>query len=150
MSYTRTSIPRQHGMGKTRIYAVWNAMRARCSNPNNGSYADYGARGITVCERWQKFENFLADMGVPAPGMTLERKDNDLCYSPDNCVWAPRFVQNRNTRRNLFITYQGRTQILTDWARELDLPLLCIWKRLNRGWSVDRAFTQPVRKANRV
>lgn len=146
----RTAHNRTHGMARTLIYATWRAMRARCANPKNGSFADYGARGITVCERWQKFENFLADMGMPGPGMTLERKDNSLGYSPENCVWAPRSVQNRNTRRNLFITYQGRTQILTDWTRELDLPLVCIWKRLNSGWSVDRAFTQPIRKANRV
>jgi hypothetical protein len=73
-------------------------MRSRCNNPGHPRWADWGGRGITVCERWDKFENFLADMGEKPPGMTLERRDNDRGYGPDNCYWATPAQQNRNKR----------------------------------------------------
>jgi hypothetical protein len=81
-------------------YLAWCGMRARCENPNSISWADYGGRGIKVCERWEKFENFLLDMGKkPNPRLTLERRDNSLGYSPENCYWATRAQQSSNTRR---------------------------------------------------
>ena len=75
-------------------------MHARCYNPKHPRYADYGGRGITVCERWHSFENFLADMGEPPPGLTLDRINNDLGYSPENCRWATVSEQNNNQRRS--------------------------------------------------
>lgn len=81
-------------------YWIWNAMRGRCGNPKNKGYPGYGGRGITVCERWSKFENFIADMGRrPSPDLSLERKDNNGNYEPGNCIWADWFVQARNKRR---------------------------------------------------
>jgi hypothetical protein len=85
----------------TTEYRAWQRMKQRCLNPDHAAYADYGARGITVCRRWlNSFENFLADMGrKPSPELTLERKNNSLGYRPSNCTWAPWSAQNNNRRR---------------------------------------------------
>jgi hypothetical protein len=90
---------KSHGMYKTPTYNTWEHMLARCRNPNNKRWKRYGGRGITVCERWLTFENFLADMGEKPPGLTIERKDNDGNYEPGNCKWATTTDQNRNSSR---------------------------------------------------
>lgn len=88
-----------HGKTDTPEHRVWRHMLGRCFNPTDDAYRNYGARGITVCERWRTFENFLADMGErPTNNHTIERKNNDGNYEPDNCVWLPRPEQNRNRR----------------------------------------------------
>jgi hypothetical protein len=87
-----------HGLSRSRIYVSWCHMIDRCLNPNNAKFHHYGERGITVCERWKKFDNFYADMGEMPDGLTLERRDNSKGYSPDNCVWATYTEQNRNRR----------------------------------------------------
>jgi len=81
------------------MYNSWLGMRNRCSNPKNRLYKYYGGRGIVVCERWNSFDNFLADMGVRPDGLTLERINNDGNYEPNNCKWATMAEQNRNRRR---------------------------------------------------
>ena len=87
-----------HGRSRDRIYMVWNSMIQRCVNPRHRRYADYGGRGITVCDRWMKFENFLADMGEKPDGLTLDRIDNGRGYEPENCRWATYSQQNKNRR----------------------------------------------------
>jgi len=89
----------KHGMHGTRTYRIWKAMRSRCNNPNVTQYKDWGGRGITVCERWGRFENFLADMGEAPPDRSLDRIDVDGNYEPSNCRWATRLEQAHNTRR---------------------------------------------------
>lgn len=84
--------------GRVRAYSAWRSMRQRCQNAAHPDFRNYGARGITVCERWQSFENFMADMGFPPPNLTLERRDNDDGYSPNNCCWATRKEQRLNQR----------------------------------------------------
>lgn len=128
----------------SREYVSWLAMKARCFRPDDRCYADYGGRGITVCDRWaNSFEDFLADMGPRPKGMTLERLNGDGNYEPENCTWATLKTQNRNTRRNRLLTFHGRTQCLSAWAEELGLHPGKAAKRLKLGWSVERTFTTP-------
>ena len=95
---------RSHGMSKTPTYSVWCDMRKRCENKNNKSYPDYGGRGIKVCKRWLKFENFFEDMGLrPSPRHEITRLDNDGIYEPDNCQWSDNpigQIRNRRTHKN--------------------------------------------------
>lgn len=90
---------RTHGMARTKLYKVWDSMKQRCLNSNHPSFKDYGGRGIIVCQRWLKFENFAADMGKVPAGLTIERKNNDGGYEPSNCCWATRKEQRHNQRK---------------------------------------------------
>lgn len=134
---------KSHGMSKTPIHNLWNAMLQRCQNPNVRAYADYGARGITVCERWQVFENFLEDMGLPKPGMTLERQNNDLGYSKENCVWATKTMQANNRRSSKVIEFHGKRLTQSEWETELGLRRGQIYDRLSKGWSIERTLLTP-------
>jgi len=107
-----------HGMTRTSTYKTWGSMIQRCANPNN---ANYGGRGITVCERWKKFENFYEDMGKKPKGLSIERKDNSGNYCPKNCRWEAIKNQNRNKRSNVNIEYRGKTQCMSAWAEELGI-----------------------------
>lgn len=128
-----------HGMHATPTWQAWKDMKARCSNPNLKNYARYGGRGIRVCERWLKFENFLADMGIRPDGMTLERKENDGDYEPGNCRWATRLEQARNTRRNRYIEIDGKRLTLSEWARDRGVSRFLIRDRIDAGISAREA-----------
>lgn len=138
---------RIHGMSKTTTYNVWASMLQRCNNPNSDKYQYYGGRGITVCERWHVFENFLADMGErPSKNHSIDRIDNDREYGPDNCRWTTMRRQNRNRRSNIEIEYQGETMCLVDWADRLGLKYETVRQRIqNQGWSVENAFSHPIK-----
>lgn len=133
---------RTHGMTGTPVYKIWKGIRVRCYNPNSAIYPHYGGRGIVMCDRWREsFEAFFADMGERPPGHSVERIDNDGPYSPENCEWAAKVTQMNNMRSNHCITYQGKTQSLADWARELGIDYHRLRARIERGVPVERAFS---------
>lgn len=125
------------------LYWIWRAMLGRCKYKSDTGYKHYGGRGIRVCKRWMKFENFLKDMGKrPTPKHTLERKNFKGNYTPKNCIWATQKAQQRNKGNNRLITFKGKTQCVSAWAEELNMGDL-IQNRLDKGWSGKRALTTP-------
>lgn len=135
-----------HGHWQDPLRPTWVAMLRRCADPKDGSYADYGGRGIAVCQRWLEFENFKADMGERGTGLTLERKNGNGNYEPSNCVWATRKVQGRNTRRNRIETLNGKTCTLAEHAEDAKLAYDTVHCRLNQlKWSLHDALTRPSR-----
>ena len=125
----------------TAEYKIWCYMITRCTNPNAGCYKRYGGRGITVCERWRKFENFLADMGTRPDGLTIERKDNSGNYEPGNCKWATRTAQANNRRSSLNIAFGGKTMTLAEWGRTIGMPAGRLYQRIRAGWSIEKTLT---------
>lgn len=119
-----------HGMSYTGTYHSWSSMVKRCTNKKCKDFPSYGGRGISVCERWLKFENFLSDVGVKPKGMSIDRINNDWNYEPGNVRWANRKTQNRNTRRNRFVILRGQKFHVTDAARELGMPQASFYNRL--------------------
>jgi len=118
-------------------------MFQRCYNKNCGNYKRYGGRGISVCERWHTFENFLADMGDRPTGKTLDRyPDNDGNYEPGNCRWATRNEQNNNKRTSRFIEHDGRRKTIQQWSVELGLTQETIVWRLNAGLPIDKVLSR--------
>lgn len=107
-------------------------MKARCLHKSNPRFFAYGGRGISFDPRWESFTAFLQDMGERPFGKTLERKDNDGDYCKNNCIWATRSEQARNTSRTIHVSYQGKTQCLLDWARELGLGSRMLYYRFTR------------------
>jgi hypothetical protein len=133
--------------GKTsKMYWTWCSMRKRCYNAKTPSYRNYGARGITVCERWMTFANFLADMGDKPEGLSLERIDNDGNYEPGNCKWATPAEQNRNNRFTRMVTFNCETLCVVDWAKKTGIKRVTLEARLLAGWSAERALTEPTRR----
>lgn len=125
-----------HGHAKERTpeYQSWSAMKERCFRENHSHFDDYGGRGISVCERWMHFENFLADMGArPGDGYSLERIDNDGNYEPGNCRWATSLEQVRNRRCTVRLTSAGETLTLKEWSRRLKVSYQTLYGRYKRG-----------------
>jgi hypothetical protein len=116
-------------------------MLLRCSSNHKTHFSKYKARGIIVCERWKVFEKFYADMGDIPKGLTLDRINNNGNYEPLNCRWADKTTQARNRRFVRPLTYNGKTQLLTDWANELGVGISTLCMRLNHSkWSVERTL----------
>lgn len=133
-----------HGMFGTRVYKVWVGMIQRCHNPKDRGWRNWGGRGIVVCERWRhSFENFYSDMGAPAPGLSLDRIDNDGNYEPGNCRWVTAKEQQRNRRGNVFVDLRGEKKPVSAWAEEFGMDAELVRGRLYRGWDVERALTTP-------
>jgi hypothetical protein len=129
-----------HTVGdNSRTYRIWINMVSRCTNPKFDSFPWYGGRGIKVCDRWRKFQYFLDDMGVAPDEMTIDRRDSNGDYEPENCRWATRTEQANNTRRNRILEWNGRTYTQAQLAREVGVDQRRISERLNSGWSVERA-----------
>ena len=131
---------RIHGKGGTPTYLVWKGLRNRCNNPNDVGYKNYGGRGITYCERWEDYENFVQDMGNKPDGMSIDRIDVDGNYCKENCRWATRKQQNNNKRNSLNVTYNNQTLNLSEWAQLLKINYNTLYCRL-QSLPVDKAFT---------
>lgn len=136
---TRT---RTHGKSLSREYRIWCAMWTRCTNQNAAGYANYGGRGISICERWADFENFLQDIGNCPPEYSIERLDSNGNYCPENCKWADRITQARNTRRNRILTLDGVSKCLAEWASDLGIDQASLRERLST-WTLEKALTIP-------
>ena len=143
-----------HGMTKTRLYQEWAGMKARCYSPGNRNFKNYGARGIAVCPEWR--DDFMAfyewaikagyDDKAPRGVYTLERKDNNGHYCPENCCWATAAEQSQNKRNTIRLTYRGKTLTVSEWAKKTGISAARIRKRISSGWSVQRALTEPIHK----
>lgn len=130
-----------HRHTKTPEYRIWEAMKKRCRNSNDKRWNSYGGRGIRVCDRWEFFENFIADMGWrPEKGYSLDRIDNDGDYTPENCRWATIYEQNNNRTNNIRIEHEGRTLTLTQWANLYGVHPVTAKCRLQRGLAFTEAF----------
>lgn len=134
-----------HSMNRrtSRTYNTWVSMRYRCTKPDFMGFANYGGRGIKVCDRWlNSFDNFLADMGTRPPGKTLDRIDNDANYEPSNCRWATRTEQARHQVTTM-VTHEGTTRSAGEWERLLGLTKGLIFHRVKSGWPLHRVFEKP-------
>lgn len=133
----------KHGHAKpgnaTRTYRSWCKMKQRCESRTAHNWEHYGGRGIAVCERWQQFEFFLEDMGERPDDATLERIDNSLGYSPDNCKWATKSEQARNRRSNTMLTIYGKTMCLAAWIAISGAKQGTVSMRLKAGWAHKQA-----------
>lgn len=141
----------RHGMTNTPTHRIWRSMKCRCLNHKHKDYPYYGGRGITVCTKWiESFTVFHTYMGDRPDGMTIDRINNNGNYEPGNCKWSTRKSQRHNQRvhKNArFITSDGQTKTVTEWARDVGLLRPTLAKRLDKyGWSIRRALNTPCRE----
>lgn len=136
----------KHNMSHTPLYQKWASIKRRCYTPSVKSYKDYGGRGIKMCEEWKNsFESFMqwALQSGYSDGLTIERKDNNGNYCPENCMWIPFNEQQKNRRMCQFISYKGETKTLTDWCKTFNIPYKRVHNRIhNLGWSFERAISE--------
>lgn len=136
----------EHGLTHHKLFNVWKNMMSRCYRRTDTAFSRYGGRGIKVCQRWHDIRLFVADNEhLALPGLTLDRRNNDGDYTPDNTRWATRTTQALNRRSNVRITYAGKTQTIFEWAREIGIRPRTLWYRIQvQKWSIERAITIPV------
>lgn len=134
----------------TPTFRTWLKMRERCRDEDAVNFARYGGKGIKVCERWLfSFENFLADMGERPIGESLDRIDSSSDYSKENCRWASREIQARNRSNNRHFEINGQKKCLIEWTLKYEIDYFLVCGRLNAGWEIERALTQPIRKSTK-
>ena len=146
-------ITKKHGMFGTRIYKIWDSMKQRCFNKNHSEYKNYGGRGITICDEWiqnfQSFYNWAMANGY-RDDLTIDRKDVNGNYCPENCRWADDIVQHNNTRVNRYIEFKGETHTMAEWARIKGMKYVTLNTRINKyQWSIEKALTTPVEIHNK-
>jgi hypothetical protein len=135
---------------RTPEYNTWTDIRKRCNCKSCNDYPDYGGRGIKICDRWALlkgigYSNFLEDMGRrPSTKHSIDRIDVNGDYCPENCRWATMHEQNANKRNNVLLTYNGETKTQAQWARDIGITTQTLYARLRRGWSLEKALTEPV------
>lgn len=130
-----------HKLSGTRIYNRWRSMIRRCHDPKHIDYPEWGGRGIYVCERWRaSVLNFIADMGEPQKGETLDRINNNGPYCPENCRWADANEQSNNRRNSVLVTYKGQTFPVRVWAKRIGVTPVTIRKRLRMNLSIEQVL----------
>ena len=140
-----------HGLSYSRIYKIYYAMLKRCTNKNYHQYDTYGGRGIKVCKEWQddfmNFYNWSIENGY-SDDLSIDRKDVDGDYCPENCVWATIIEQANNKRNNIILTYKERTMNAKEWAKQDDvhIPYGTILRRFHDGWNIEDILFKEVRK----
>lgn len=143
----------KHGLYGSPEYRAWRAMVARCTVETNGSFPNYGGRGIKVCDQWMLFENFFADMGKRPTGSSIDRIDNNGNYEPSNCRWANREQQDNNKRTNVMVTFEGRTMTYSQWGKELRTAPSILrrrWLKFGTLHPIQRSKESYCAKANRA
>ena len=138
------NLSRDHGLCQTLTYSSWRSMCKRCSQSNRKYYYQ---KGITVCDRWRNsFLLFLADMGErPTKGHTIDRIDPNGNYEPSNCRWATKLEQAQSSNLH-YITFKDKTQSVSAWAREVNLPVQTLFRRIYSDWPIEKALFQPLRQ----
>lgn len=138
-----------HGMSNSRLYQIWQNMKNRCYNPNVDRYNRYGGRGIKVCDEWkdnfQTFYEWSMNHGY-SDNLSIDRKDVNGNYTPDNCRWISMDKQADNKSNSRIFEYNGEAHTVSEWSKILDISRDIIWNRIKRGWDIERVFTQPIRK----
>lgn len=131
---THNQSGRENGNKETAEYRIWSGMRKRCLNPRAQRYERYGGRGIKICERWNDFSNFFADMGQrPTPRHSIEREDNDGDYCPENCRWAKPEDQANNKSCNIIVLVDGEKMTLSAASAALGISYSSSYRRLKSG-----------------
>lgn len=145
----------KYGDSRERLRNIWYLMKYRCENTDSPAYKNYGQRGISVCDEWSNGDKgyFLFKEWALANGyddsLTIDRIDNNLGYSPENCRWIDSNEQANNKRSNVYITHNGESLTVAQWARKLGLNKATIYRRIEMGWDPERALTQPIRSTNK-
>ena len=137
----------KHGDSYSKLYSVYTSIINRCYNKNDKRYDDYGGRGIYVCKEWREsyvvFKEWSIKNGY-AEGLTIDRINNDDGYTPNNCRWTIRKIQQNNTRFNHLIEYNNEIKTIAEWAKEFNINYNTLYLRLYRGWSIGDALTKHV------
>jgi hypothetical protein len=141
----------KHGESRGKLYTIWQAMLNRCTNPNHNRYKNYGKKGVKVFPPWiisySAFRDYVSKLDrFGEKGMTLDRIDANKGYQPGNIRWATQKEQQRNRTNNRTVEYQGRTQTISAWAEEIGLNRGTLRARIERGWPIDKAISQPILK----
>lgn len=121
---------------RTKTYNIWQGMLRRCDTPSAVGYKNYGGRGVKVCNEWKNYKIFLKDMGHCPLGMSIDRINNDGNYCKLNCKWSTRKEQNSNSRKTIHLVYKNKKQCLSDWAREIRMPITTFWRRIKQGKNI--------------
>lgn len=130
-----------------RLYMIWFDMKRRCYQPQNKRYDRYGARGIKVCDEWLRNFQAFFDWSLAhgyQDDLSIDRFDSNGDYSPNNCRWADSVTQANNRTNNHYITYQGKTQTMMEWSKELNINYSTLRRRINAGWDAEKAFSRPI------
>lgn len=154
MKRNRYIVGRKHGMSDSRLFRIWANMLSRCTNPNTSYYKRYGGRGIKVCDEWNgedgstNFINWALKNGYEHR-LTLDRINNNGNYEPSNCRWITNKAQQRNKSTNKLLTLNGETHCVCEWSEKIGISTNTLNQRLNRGWSVEKTLTTPIKKVEK-